>query len=194
MICETNLIQKLWFINKPLAQHVSGTIMSIFRSARLYNIGYAFQLNNSLYTVHTTCLPASGEQQPLHCTHDLPPGFSRTTASTLCTRPASRLQPNNSLYTVHTTCLPASGEQQPLHCAHDLPPGFSRTTASTLYTRPASRLPKTPASTFKCWKPYVVIYGFALLKMGIMVPETCRVNGWLINHNCCIKSVSHIIS
>jgi hypothetical protein len=46
----------------------------------------------------------------------------------------------------------------------------------------------------KCWKPYAVIYGLALLKMGIMVPETCRTNGWLINHNCCIKLVSQITS
>ena len=38
------------------------------------------------------------------------------------------------------------------------------------------------------------LYGFALLKMGTMVPETCWVNGLLINHNCCIKLVSQILS
>ena len=30
--------------------------------------------------------------------------------------------------------------------------------------------------------------------MGIMVPETCWANDWLLNHNCCIKLVSQIIS
>jgi len=46
----------------------------------------------------------------------------------------------------------------------------------------------------KCRKPYAVIYGLALLKMGIMVPETCSAKCWSINHNCCIKLVSQIIS
>ena len=46
----------------------------------------------------------------------------------------------------------------------------------------------------QCWTPYAVIYGLALLKMGIMLPETCRTNGLSINHNCCIKLVSQIIS
>ena len=46
----------------------------------------------------------------------------------------------------------------------------------------------------KCWKPYAVIYGLALLKVGIIVPETWWANGLLINHNCCIKLVSQIIS
>jgi len=36
MICETNLMQQLWFINKPLTKHVSGIIMPIFRSSRTY--------------------------------------------------------------------------------------------------------------------------------------------------------------
>jgi len=67
---------------------------------------------------------------------------------------------NNSLYTVHTTCLPASQDS---------------------------------SQHIKCWKPYAVIYGLALLKMGMMVPETCWANGWLINHNCCIKLVSQNI-
>ena len=43
-----------------------------------------------------------------------------------------------------------------------------------------------------CWKPYAVIYGLTVLKMGIMVPETRRAKGWLINHNCCINLVSQI--
>jgi len=43
MICETNLIQKLRFINQPLAQHVSGTIMPIFRIARPYIIANVFE-------------------------------------------------------------------------------------------------------------------------------------------------------
>ena len=32
---------------------------------------------------------------------------------------------------------------------------------------------KAPTSNIKCWKPYAIIYGLALLKMGIVVPETC---------------------
>jgi hypothetical protein len=32
------------------------------------------------------------------------------------------------------------------------------------------------------------------MKTGIMVPETCSADGWLTNHNCCIKLVSQIIS
>ena len=43
MVCETNVIQQLWFINQPLAQHVSGTIMTIFRSARPCIAAYGFQ-------------------------------------------------------------------------------------------------------------------------------------------------------
>jgi len=43
MICETNLMQQLWFINKPLPQHVSGTIVTIFRSARPSVTAYGFQ-------------------------------------------------------------------------------------------------------------------------------------------------------
>ena len=35
----------------------------------------------------------------------------------------------------------------------------------------------------KCWKPYAVIYGATLLKMGIMMTETCWAYGLLINHN-----------
>ena len=37
---------------------------------------------------------------------------------------------------------------------------------------PVSRLTKAPASN-KWWKPYAAIYGLTLLKMGILVPETC---------------------
>jgi hypothetical protein len=36
-------MQQLWFINNPLAQHVSGIIISIFRSARPYITAYGFQ-------------------------------------------------------------------------------------------------------------------------------------------------------
>jgi len=49
-------------------------------------------------------------------------------------------------------------------------------------------------SLLQCWKPYAAIYGLALLKMGTTVPETCWATGLLINHNCCIKLVSQIIS
>ena len=41
----------------------------------------------------------------------------------------------------------------------------------------------------QCWKPYAVVYGLALLKMGTVVPETCWVIRLSINHNCCIKLV-----
>jgi len=36
-------MQQFWFINQPLAQHVSGTIMPIFMSARSYISAYGFQ-------------------------------------------------------------------------------------------------------------------------------------------------------
>ena len=85
-------MQQLWFIDKPITQHVSGTTVPIFRSARLYTTAYGW------------------------------------------------LQSKNSLYTVHTTCLPASQDS---------------------------------SKHFKCWKPYAVIYGLALLKMDTMVHETC---------------------
>ena len=73
-------MKQLWFIDKAITQHVSGTIVPIFRSARLYTTAYDLsELNmlagvlgyreagrvhcveskNSLYTVHTTCLRAS---------------------------------------------------------------------------------------------------------------------------------------
>ena len=80
MICKTNFMQQFWFINQPLAQHVSGTIMPIFKSASPYITAYGFQ-------------------------------------------------------------------------------------------------------HLMCWKPYAVIYGLALLKMGIMVPETCWANGWLLTYS-----------
>jgi len=54
--------------------------------------------------------------------------------------------------------------------------------------------PQDTSQHIKCWKPYAVIYGLALLKMGVMMPETCWANGLLINHNCCIWLVSHVIS
>jgi len=34
---------KLWSINNPLAQHVSGIILPIFRSARPYFTAFGFQ-------------------------------------------------------------------------------------------------------------------------------------------------------
>jgi len=49
----------------------------------------------------------------------------------------------------------------------------SQVTSYTQCTLPASRLPKAPASNIKHWKPYAAIYGLALLRMGIVVPETC---------------------
>jgi hypothetical protein len=73
-------MQQLWFIDKPITQHVSGSIVPIFRSTRLYTTAYGFQHLNVLagvlgrreagrvhcveavfqiYTVYTTCLPAS---------------------------------------------------------------------------------------------------------------------------------------
>ena len=36
-------MQQLWFIDKPMTQHVSGTIVSILRSAKLYITAYGFQ-------------------------------------------------------------------------------------------------------------------------------------------------------
>jgi len=36
-------MQQLCFINKPLAQRVSGTILPIFRSAKPYITAYGFQ-------------------------------------------------------------------------------------------------------------------------------------------------------
>ena len=95
-------MQQLWFINNPLAQHVLGSIMPIFRSARLYRTAYGFQ---------------------------------------------------------HLICFPA---------------------------------PQDTSQHIKCWKPYAVRYNLALLKIGIMKPETCRANGLLINHNCRIWLVSHV--
>jgi len=119
--------------------------------------------------------------QPLHCAH-----YS-----------------NNSHYTVHTIPMTATTlctlfQWQPLHCAH-----YSNNshytvhtipmTAFTLCTRPASAS-QDSSQHIKCWKQYAGIYGLAFLKMGIMVLETCWTKCWLINHNCCIKLVSQIIS
>ena len=57
---------KLWLINNPLAPHVSGIIMLIFRSARPYITAYGFQhlmcwlvsweaRKQTVCTVHTVC-------------------------------------------------------------------------------------------------------------------------------------------
>jgi len=84
-------MQQLWFINNPLAQHVLGIIMPIFRSTWPYITAYGF--------LHLTCwLVSWGAGQYI-----------------------------------------------------------------------------------KCWKLYAVVYGQVLLKMGMMMPETCWANGLLIN-------------
>jgi len=36
-------MQQLWFIDKPKNQNISGTIVLIFSSARLYTTAYGFQ-------------------------------------------------------------------------------------------------------------------------------------------------------
>jgi len=54
--------------------------------------------------------------------------------------------------------------------------------ASTVCTRPASRFPKTPANTSSA-ENHMQNIDLALLKRGIMMPETCWANGLLINHN-----------
>ena len=128
MICETNLMQQLWFSKQPLAQHVSGTIMSFFRSAGPYITAYGFQ--------HLMCWLVSWE----------------ASKQALCT----------------------------VHCVHGLLTCF-------LVSQDTSK-------HIKCRKPYAVIYGIALIKIGIMMTETCWANGLLINHNCCIYLVSHVIS
>jgi len=77
-----------------MTQHVSGTILPIFRSARLYITAYGFQ--------HLRCWQESwdaGRQAvcTVHCAEDV----IRKTSSTQCTRPASRLPktPNRTLST-----------------------------------------------------------------------------------------------
>ena len=74
-------MQQLWFINLPLAQHVSGNIIPIFKGARLYITAYGLQhlmcwLESSVEdviritssTLHTTCLPASQDtSQHIKC-------------------------------------------------------------------------------------------------------------------------------
>jgi len=66
----------------------------------------------------------------------------------------------------------------------------------SLYTVHMTCLPASQDSYqhVKCWKPHAVIYGLALLKMGTMMPKTCWAKCWLINHSCCIKLISQIIS
>jgi hypothetical protein len=137
MICETNLMQQLWFIKQPLAQHVSGTIMPIFREREAVYYRIWFPALNALAGVLG----------------------SREAGRVCCVEAV--IQPNNSLYTAHTTCLPGSQES---------------------------------SQHIKRWKPYAVIHGLELLQMGIMVLKICRANALSINHNCCIKLVSQIIS
>jgi hypothetical protein len=73
-------MQQSWIINSPLAQHVSGTIMSIFRSARPYVTAYGFQHLmllagilgsreggcNILHTVHSARFPAPQDSSQQH--------------------------------------------------------------------------------------------------------------------------------
>ena len=70
MTRETNLTQQLWFINNPLAQHVSGITMPIFRSDRPYNFAYGFQ--------HSMCWLGSYEagKQAACSAQGLLPGFT----------------------------------------------------------------------------------------------------------------------
>jgi hypothetical protein len=63
-------MQQLWFINNPLAQHVSAIILPIFKNARPYFTAYGFQ--------HLMCWLESCEA-------------GKQAVCTLCTRPASRL-------------------------------------------------------------------------------------------------------
>jgi hypothetical protein len=160
-------MQQLWFIDKPITQHVSGTIVPIFGSARLYATAYGFQhlkccrlccfstvgSKNSLYTVHTHC-----------CLNSL------YTVHTRCCL--------NSLYTVHTHCCLNSLYTVHTHCC-----------LNSLYTVHTHCLPASQDSSqhIKCWKPYAVVYSLVLLKMGTVVPETCWVIGFSINHIFCIK-------
>jgi len=58
----------------------------------------------------------------------------------------------------------------------------------------ATAVPLILTYLLRFWKPYAVIYRLALPKMGIVVPETCSANVWLINHNYFIKLVSQIVS
>jgi len=53
------------------------------------------------------------------------------------------------------------------------------------YIRPTRRNNYDTSQHMKCWKPYAVIHGLALVKIGIMMPETCWANGLLIKDNCC---------
>ena len=148
MIYETNLMQQLWFIDKPLAQHVLGIIVPIFRSARPYITAYGFQHLSCwkpYAVIYGLALLKMGIMMPKTCW-------------------ANRLVINHNCYTVHTVhtaCFPASQDS---------------------------------SQHIKCWKPYAVIYGLVLLKMGIMMPETCWANGLVINHNCYIQLFSHVIS
>jgi hypothetical protein len=106
-------------------------------------------------------------------------------------------QSNNSLYTVHTT-----QSNNSLYTVHTTQSNNSLYTVHTtqsnnnLYIEYMTCLPPSQDSSqhIKCWKTYAITYGLSFLKMDIMVPETCWANGWLINHNCCIKLVSQIVS
>jgi len=74
-------MQQLQFIDKPMTQHVSGTIVPIFRSAILYTTAYGFR--------HLKVLAWVLGRRVAGRVHSLDAIF-RKTASTQCTRPASR--------------------------------------------------------------------------------------------------------
>ena len=76
-------MQHLRFINNPLTQHVLGTIMPVFRSARMYIAAYGFQ-----HLILLAGALGSWEVGSVHCVEDV---TSLVTSSTQCTLPASRL-------------------------------------------------------------------------------------------------------
>ena len=58
---------------------------------------------------------------------------------------------------------------------------YSTESSSILHTVHTTRVPALQGSSnIKCWKPYAAIYSLVLLKMGVVVPETCWVNVLLI--------------
>ena len=59
-------------------------------------------------------------------------------------------------------------------------PWSSRVASYTQCTLSASRILQGSRSNIKCWKPYAVLHSLSLLKMSIVVPETCWVHEFLI--------------
>ena len=136
------------FINNQLTQHVSGTIMPIFRSVRPYTAAYGFQ-----HLMLLAGVLRNWDAGSVHSVEDV-------------------TQPSRITSSTH--------------------PRLRRVTSSTKCTLPASWPPKTPASNIRCWKTYAAIYSLALLKMGIMVPETCWVNWLLIKFIIVASSWSYL--